>query len=123
MKIFIVDDSSVVVERLAGIIRRVRGIELVGWAADVPGATERIAKLGPDILILDLHMPGGSGIDVLKEVKSLFPNIKVIVLTNYPSPQHRKRCLELGADYFLDKSSEFGKLPDIFRQVRRPKAA
>jgi DNA-binding NarL/FixJ family response regulator len=123
MKIFIVDDSSIVVERLAGIIRRVRGMELVGHAADVSEATQSIAKLAPDLLILDLHMPGGSGIDVLKTVKMHFPTTKVIVLTNYPSPQHRKRCLELGADYFLDKSSEFGKLPEIFRRARRPKAA
>lgn len=123
MRIFIADDSSVVVDRLVGIIRRVRGMQLIGRAADVPGVAESIARLRPDVLILDLHMPGGSGIEVLKSVKARFPAIKVIVLTSYPTPQHRKHCLELGADYFLDKSSEFAKLPEIFRLMRRPKAA
>jgi DNA-binding NarL/FixJ family response regulator len=123
MKIFIVDDSSVVVERLVGIVRRVRGLDFVGQAPDVSAAIQSIAKLEPDVVILDLHMPGGSGIDVLKAVKGKFPVLKVIVLTNYPSPQHRKRCMELGADSFLDKSIDFGKLPEIFRQMMRSKAA
>src|SRR5574340_1241058 len=98
-------------------------MELVGQASDVPGAGESIGRLKPEVLILDLHMPGGNGMEVLKDVKARFPAIKVIVLTNYPSPQHRKHCLELGADYFLDKSGEFGKLPEIFRLMRRLKAA
>lgn len=67
------------VEHLARIIGRVRGMELVGQADDVQEATESIARLKPDVLILVLRVPDGNRIDVLKDVKSRFPNAKVIV--------------------------------------------
>lgn len=123
MKVFIVDDSSGVVERLAGIVRRVRGVEFVGWAATVPEATQSIDKLQPDVVILDLHLKGGSGFDVLTSIKRTSPGIQVIVLTDYPSPQYRRRCLELGAESLLDKSAEFAKLPEIFRRMINGKKA
>src|ERR1700751_5160644 len=65
MKVFIVDDSRVVVERLAGLLEEVPGARLVGQAGDVGGAVVGIQKVQPDALILDLHIPGGSGLDVL----------------------------------------------------------
>ncbi|HEV2495586.1 MAG TPA: response regulator transcription factor [Terriglobia bacterium] len=123
MEVFIVDDSSMVVERLLDIIRRVHGLEFVGLAAHASAAIQSIAKIEPDVVILDVHILGGSGIDVLKAVKESLPFLKVIVLTSFPSPQLRKRCMALGADYFLDKSTDFGKLPEIFRDMMRGKAA
>jgi DNA-binding NarL/FixJ family response regulator len=116
MKVFIADDSAVLRERLAEMLSELPGIEIAGYAQDVPEALASIKRLNPDAVILDIRMPGGSGIDVLQDIKKDNRTTLVIVLTNFPYPQYRKKCLELGADYFFDKSTEFEKVPQVFKQ-------
>jgi DNA-binding NarL/FixJ family response regulator len=58
-------------------------------------------------------MPKGSGADVLSDLKKLNPTPKVIMLTNYPHPENRKKCMDGGADYFFDKSNEFQKVVSV----------
>jgi DNA-binding NarL/FixJ family response regulator len=117
MKVFIADDSRIVVERLAGILEEVPGARLVGQAGDVLSAVNGIQKLNPDALILDLHMPGGSGLDVLRAIRAGYPNLFVLICTNYPYPEYREECLTAGANLFLDKSAEFEKIPSILRDL------
>jgi DNA-binding NarL/FixJ family response regulator len=117
MRVFIVDDSEVVVERLADLLDEVPGVELAGRANDVPGAIHSILKTNPDVIILDLLMPGGSGLEVLRTVRQSRPSLRVLVCTNYPYPQYREECLAAGANYFLDKSAEFEKISDILRDL------
>lgn len=119
MRVFIVDDSSVVLERLTDLLREVPGAELVGQAGDVPQAVSSIRRAKPDALILDLQMPNGSGLDVLRAIRSEFPRLQVLICTNYPYPQYREECTLAGANFFLDKSSEFGKIPAILRELAR----
>jgi DNA-binding NarL/FixJ family response regulator len=123
MKVFIVDDSKVVLERLTDLLREVAGVEIVGLAKTVPEAIRSIQNTRPDALILDLQMPGGSGLDVLRSVRPAYPNLYVLICTNYPYPQFREQCLAAGANYFLDKSSEFEKIPAIFRGLINTKSA
>lgn len=111
------DDSDILRERLRSILSEIRRVEIIGEAQDALKAKEMLKKISPDVLILDIRMPKGSGMDILALVKKEKPKMKVIVLTNYPYPQYRKRCTELGAEYFLDKSKEFDKLPDVFKQL------
>ena len=116
MKIFIADDSRVIVERLADLLEEeVPGAQLVGQAGDVPGAIQGIQKMMPDALILDLQMPGGSGLDVLRAIRTDYPHLHVLVCTNYPYPQYREQCMSAGANFFLDKSADFEKIPGILR--------
>jgi len=117
IKIFIADDSSVVRERLVTMLSEIEGHEITGVAQDGIEAIERIQELKPDVLILDIRMPLRSGVDVLRTVKQIDPAPKVIILTNYPYPQYRKRCMEEGADFFFDKSTEFEKVLEVFRQL------
>jgi len=117
MKVFIADDSRVVVERLAGLLEEVPGARLVGQAGDVPAAVNGIQKMKPDALILDLHMPGGSGLDVLRAIRTEQPDLFVLVCTNYPYPEYREKCLTAGANLFLDKSAEFERIPSILREL------
>ena len=117
MKVFIADDSLPVVERLTDLLRDVPGIEFSGSAGDVPEALRRIPHLKPDALILDLEMPGGSGLEVLRSVRRDLPCLQVLICTNHPYPQYRTQCLSAGADYFLDKSTEFEKIPVILRTL------
>jgi len=115
MRVFIADDSTAVVERLADLLQDVPGAQLVGQAGDVPEAVRSIQKAKPDALILDLQMPGGSGLDVLRAIRTEHPRLYVLICTNYPYPQFREKCLNAGANVFLDKSTEFEKIPDILR--------
>jgi DNA-binding NarL/FixJ family response regulator len=117
MRVFIVDDSKVVLERLADLLKEVPGTQLVGQAGDVRDAVWGIQHAKPDTLILDLQMPGGSGLDVLRAIRADFPHLQVLICTNYPYPQYRKECLTAGANFFLDKSVDFGKIPAILRDL------
>lgn len=119
MKVFIVDDSRVVVERLVDLLEEVPGAELAGRAGDVEEAVRGIRKVKPDALILDLQLPGGSGLDVLRAVRRDVPQLLVVVCTNYPHAEYREECLAAGANFFLDKSAEFAKIPGILRQVKQ----
>lgn len=116
MKIFIADDSRLVVERLADLMEEVPGAQLVGQAGDVLEAIRGIQKMAPDALILDLQMPGGSGLDVLRAIRTDHPYLCVLICTNYSHPHYREECLNAGANFFLDKSAEFEKIPSILRE-------
>jgi two-component system response regulator DesR len=119
MKVFIADDSLPIVERLDDLVHGIAGVEIAGHASDVPGAVRGIQEMKPDVLILDLQMPGGSGLDVLRAIRQALPALFVLICTNYPYPQFREECLSAGADCFLDKSGEFDKIPGILRSVKR----
>ena len=117
MKVFIADDSQVLRERLHEMLAEIPGIEIMGYAQDVPEALTSIKTLEPDVVILDIRMPGGSGVDVLQDIKKKKQAPMVIVLTNYPYPQYRKKCMEMGADFFFDKAAEFEKVTTVFKQL------
>jgi DNA-binding NarL/FixJ family response regulator len=117
MRVFIADDSKVVVRRLADLLDEVPGAQLVGQAGDVLQAVLSIQKLKPDALILDLQMPGGTGLDVLRAVRAAYPRLYVLVCTNYPYQRYREECLAAGANFFLDKSAEFEKIPAILNEL------
>jgi DNA-binding NarL/FixJ family response regulator len=122
MKILIADDSVVVRTRLISLLTDLRGIEVVGQAEDAIEARNLAEKLRPDVAILDLRMPMGSGADVLCDIKKLDPTPKVIMLTNYPHPENRKKCIDGGADYFFDKSIEFQSVVSVLKDMLRDRA-
>ena len=110
----IADDSSLIRERLFELLSAFEGIDTIELARDTSEAVHKIVKLNPDIVLLDIRMPGGEGgFEVLKTMKE--KNIKscVIILTSYPYPQYRDKSLELGADYFLSKETDIKKLGEI----------
>ena len=117
MRVFITDDSKLVVERLHDLLKEVSGLEVVGEAGNVPDAVSSIQMTNPDAVILDLQMPGGTGLDVLREIRQGHPRMQVLICTNFPYPQYKDECMAAGANYFLDKSADFDKIPAIFRQL------
>jgi DNA-binding NarL/FixJ family response regulator len=116
VKVLIVDDSSIVRKRLAVLLSDVQNVEIAGEAQNAEEAWELTRKLTPDVVILDIHLPGGSGIHVLKRIKREAPAPKVIILTNYDYPQYRKQCLEAGAEAFLDKLTEIDRIRSVITQ-------
>jgi CheY-like chemotaxis protein len=122
VKAYIVDDSEVVIERLKTMLSELKEIEIIGQANNPFDAINGIRTLKPDVVTLDLQMPGGSGIGVLLSTKRDDPSPTVLILTNYPYPQYRKKCMEAGADFFFDKSTEFEKIPEVLKGlVQNPK--
>jgi DNA-binding NarL/FixJ family response regulator len=117
MKVYVVDDSPLVRERLVTLLSEVEGVEVVGSADNAEEGIAGISMKQPDVAILDIRMPSGSGISVLEEVKKRDDSPVVIMLTNYPYPQYRKKCMEAGADYFFDKSSEFHMVTDVLSRM------
>ncbi len=88
-------------------------IEMIGEAENVQDAINSIHEFEPDVVILDIRMPGGSGIDVLKKIKKKNEVPVIIILTNYPHSQYRKKCMEAGADFFFDKSGDFEEIVKV----------
>ncbi len=117
MKVFIADDSKIFRVRLKEMLSELTEIEIIGEAENTLETTKRIRKLNPDVVILDIRMPDGSGIDVLKHIKKNNRAPVVIILTNYPYPQYRKKCVELGASYFFNKSDEIEKVLEALKQL------
>ena len=116
MRLFIADDSEILRERLVEILSEIESIEIVGQEGDTFKALEAIEQLKPDLVILDIRMPGGNGIAVLEKLKQMEAPPIVIMFTNFPYLQYRKRCFDSGADYFFYKSTEFEKLVDVVRE-------
>ena len=119
MKVFVVEDSAAVRERLVELIREVEDMQVVGEAATYGKAVAGIAGTAPDVAILDIKLADdeGSGIDVLNEVRKTMPAIRAIVMSNYVTPQHAKASADAGAEYFLDKSVDFDRIPEILRKM------
>ena len=117
MKIIIADDSELIHERLTAMISELPEFEIVGQARDGGAAIELIRNRKPDVVVLDIRMPKGSGIDVLKNIKKYDSIPWIIIFTNYPYPQYKTRCAALGADFFLDKATEFQKLRELLEQL------
>ena len=117
MKVFLVDDSLIMRQRLRRLLTDVHEVQVIGEAGEVQEATDAILKQKPDVVLLDIHLFNGNGIDVLQRLKKEKPAPAVIILTNYPYPQYRQKCLEAGADFFFVKSTGFDQVVPAMKQL------
>jgi DNA-binding NarL/FixJ family response regulator len=113
MRVLIVDDSKIVCKGLQQMLVNIADVEIVEPAHTAQDAIASITESSPDVVILDIRLPGPSGIDVLKDIRAKKLPSRVIMLTNYPYPQYRKKCEELGADYFFDKVTEIEEISNV----------
>jgi DNA-binding NarL/FixJ family response regulator len=123
VRVLVVDDSPPVRARLASMVREVVGVLAVAEAADGDEAIVVARAEKPDLVVLDIHMPGTNGFDALPRLKELEPAPIVMVVTNDPSDRHRRRCLLLGADLFFDKSSHFDRALDLIAELVRERTS
>ncbi|MBI5032696.1 MAG: response regulator transcription factor [Chloroflexi bacterium] len=118
MKVFLVDDSVVIRRRLKRMLADVKQLQVIGEAGDAQTATtDAILEQKPDVVLLDIHLLDGSGIDVLERLKKANPTLMVIILTDYPFPQYRDKCMEAGADFFFIKSTQFDQVVPTLKQL------
>ena len=121
-EVFIVDDSRLVRERLVDLLSEVKDVVIVGQAGAATEAIRAIQMLRPKVVVLDISMPGGSGLLVLEEIKKSSSPPVVIMLTNFANDPYKQKCLGLGAEYFFDKSTEFDKVKEVLEHFRALRA-
>jgi len=117
MRVLIADDSEILRSRLIEMLSEFKEIEIVGQTGYVQEAIKLIKELIPDVVILDIRLPDGNGIDVLEMIKKRNISTKVIIFTNYPYFQYRKRCLDAGAEFFFYKAAEFENLIEALKKL------
>ncbi len=115
--ILIVDDSSVIIERLSELLHELDFIDSVVHASNYREAIEMLTEETIDTVLLDIHLPGKNGIALLKYIKSMYPQIKVIMLSNQATEFYRMLCKKAGASHFIDKSKEFESIPEILSSL------
>jgi DNA-binding NarL/FixJ family response regulator len=110
LKAFIVEDSPVIRENLVAALEEMAPIEVVGTAQDEASAVRWLDENACDLAVVDIFLKTGSGLGVLKAASLSDKALKLVVLSNYATPDMRRKCLELGADRVFDKSNEIDAL-------------
>jgi len=116
-KILLVDDSSLLRNNLKKILISIPNLKLVGEALDSDSALRLNNELKPDIIILDIDLLQGNGIEVLTKIKKE-PHLPIIIMfTNYSENAFRKATTKLGANYFFDKSDDINGLIEVLKNL------
>ena len=112
IKAFIVEDSPVIRENLVAALEELAPVKVVGTAEDEPTALRWLVRSSNccDLVIVDIFLKSGSGLGVLRAASGLRKPMKLVVLSNYATPDMRRKCLELGANRVFDKSNEIDAL-------------
>ena len=111
LRVFVVEDSELIRKRIIENVHSIGPFEVVGFAESEYEAVASIANLRPDIVITDIQLKQGSGIEVVRQVRAhpYAPRPRIFVLTNYAFPEYKRQCSVAGADEFFDKSSEYDR--------------
>jgi two-component system response regulator DesR len=109
LRVFLADDSPAICARVAEMLAG-PDVAIVGEAGTPSGCVAGILAAHPDVVVLDVQLDGGSGLDVLRAVRVAAPDIAFVIFSNNSGPAYRKRYLGAGAVGFLDKNAEFDQL-------------
>lgn len=110
MRVVVADDQSLVREGIVTVLTLAEGIEVVGQAADGAEAVRLVAETGPDVILMDLRMPGVDGAEATRRIMAEHPETRVVVLTTYDDDVSIKRALDAGASGYLTKDAAGSEL-------------
>lgn len=117
--VFISDDHQIVIDAIELQLSRVKDqFEVIGSATNGPDTLEKFKTFQVDILILDIGMPGMSGVEVLEKVKKTYPNVKVLVLTMFDDLKHIREMLKHGANGYIIKNKSAQYVTDALIKIR-----
>jgi DNA-binding NarL/FixJ family response regulator len=111
--VFIAEDSAALRYFMIDMISLIEGVRIVGEAETPTAAVQGILATNPAYVVLDFHLFGGTGIDVLRQLPARTPPIVVIMLTNHPNSTYRRISMDAGAHYFFDKNSGFAEIKAV----------
>ncbi len=115
IRILIADDHEVVRCGLKTMLANSE-VEVAAEVSTGDAAVKYVMEHPIDVVLLDIRMPGGNGIDFIRPIKAVLAEV-IIMLTNYPRRRYERECHERGADYFLDKSRDFSRIPEILARL------
>ncbi|RZL68835.1 MAG: response regulator transcription factor [Pedobacter sp.] len=121
LKIFIADDHQLLIDGLTSFFKELDGFEVIGHANDGLVLLQEMATKVPDIILLDLNMPKMDGMATLKNIKANYPNIKVIIISNYHQSQLIKETKALGANGYVLKNGSKSDLLSAIETVNSGK--
>lgn len=119
IRVVVADDHAVVRRGLEAILEGHPDLEVVAGASDFPGALKAVESLAPDLVILDIGMPGGTVLDVLQRIRSRTPSTRILVMSGHPEDQFALRMLRAGASGYLPKESAPEELLEAVRTIAR----
>lgn len=117
MNIILTDDHEIIREGLKKIISKQSDLKVVAEAASITELEELLEDKQADLLILDVSLPDKSGLDFVKDLKTRFPEIKVLLFSIYPEEKFAKRAIDLGADGYLSKSAKPSEIISAIRKI------
>ena len=119
IKVLICDDHLIVRQGIRQVLADAPDLEVAAESSHGPEALARVRAGGVDVVLLDIAMPQRDGLDVLRQLKSEFPKLPVLMLSTYPDRQYAVRCLKLGAAGYLNKSADAEQMITAIRKVAR----
>ena len=119
IRVLLADDSDLILERLQQMLRLNPQVEIAGMFKDGPKTLEALKILKPDLAIVDVKMPGLSGLEVLHEIRKEDSLLKFMILTFYSSENYRKLAMSYGADYFFSKVDDFEKISPVVNELAK----
>ena len=117
INIVLVDDHELVREGLKKILARHPDMNVVGEASDSIGLFEQLSRTNPGVLILDITLPGKSGLEILEELTLRFPKVRTLVLTMHPEERFALRVLKAGASGYVTKDRAASQIVDAIRKI------
>jgi two-component system, NarL family, response regulator DevR len=119
MKVLLVDDHEIVREGLRAMLEAQDGIEVVGEAGTAADAVRRVGFDDPDVVVLDVRLPDGSGVEACREIRQRFPEVKVLMLTSFADEEALMSAIIAGAAGYVLKRIKGHDLVDSIRKVGR----
>jgi DNA-binding NarL/FixJ family response regulator len=117
IKVLIVDDHTLVRDGIRALLALVADIKVIGEAANGKEALEKVKKLAPDVVLMDLAMPIMSGLESTRRIRKRFPGTKVLALTQYEDREYVVPTIEAGARGFVSKAAAFSELASAIQAV------
>ncbi len=114
IRVLVADDHKIVREGVRAVLERA-GFEVVDEAASGRETVEKVRQHHPDVVLLDIRMPDGDGLQALEAIKSTFPDVRVIMLTTYANPGYLARAVTAGAAGYLTKEADPGQITRAIR--------
>lgn len=123
IRVLLVDDHEVVRKGLRALIEREPGVDVAGEAEDGEQAVHAVDRLRPDLILMDLEMPGVGGVEATQRITEKYPDMKVVVLTSHAAEEHVFPALKAGAVGYLLKHSAPSEVLEAIRQAHRGETA
>lgn len=119
IRVLVVDDHTIVRDGICTLLGLAKDIEIAGEASNGSEALEKVKKLMPDVMLIDIAMPHMNGLEVTRRIHKEFPGVKILVLTQYDDKEYVFSAIESGASGFISKTATSSELASGIRSVYR----